>query len=182
MGDEHDGIADGSRDERQLEDAEAEEGLAEEDARQLGGAEKGGGGDERKEGRLKVAEEYFDSLPADARDELAEERFMGLVTQWSGELPAPESFLKYPEYAQRAMVSWNDARTIEESKRLDRIVDASIKSVTREQWLTFALNFVFSVLTFAAFVTTGSWVSFGFMAVPAITIAVNFKNSKKKDE
>ena len=182
MGDEHDGVADGSGYERKIEDAETEERLAEENACQLGSTEKGGSGNEREKGRLKVAEDYFDSLPADARDELAEEHFMGLVTQWSGELPAPESFLKYPEYAQRAMVSWNDARTIEESKRLDRIVDSSIKSVTREQWLTFALNVVFSGLTFAAFVTTGSWVSFGFMAVPAITIAVNFKNSKKKDD
>lgn len=102
--------------------------------------------------------------------------------QWEGELPDPESFSKYPDYVQAALVKWGDARTVRESDRLDRIVDDTSKSVTREQWMTFGLNVLFAILTFLAFIFTGSWVSFGLMAVPAITIAVNVRNNKGERE
>lgn len=80
------------------------------------------------------------------------------------------------------MVDWNNARTIDESNRLDKIVDASTKCVAREQWFTFVLNLSFAAMTLVAFVMTGNVVSFGFMAVPAISIFVNVRKRKMDDE
>lgn len=138
-------------------------------------------GNELQERQLEV-EDIVCSLPADVRDALAEESVMGLLMQWEGELPDPESFSKYPDYVQEALVKWGDVRTVRESERLDKIVDSTSKSVAREQWMTFGLNMLFALLTFAAFLCTGSWVSFGLMAVPAITIAVNVRNRENERE
>ena len=102
-----------------------------------------------------------------------------LVKGWSGLLPDPESFLAYPPEVQQSMVSWNDAKIVDESKRLDKLVDASIEEAKRENTLSFALNVLFLLGSFAAFMITRDPLSFGFLSVPGVTIAVNVWKDRK---
>ena len=101
---------------------------------------------------------------------------------WAGLLPDPDSFAKYPEYVQRSMVAWNDAQILDDSKRMDRLVDTAAKTVSREGVFTFVLNLVFALLAFAGFLITGSMASYGMLAIPGISIAVNVaqKNRERK--
>lgn len=182
MGYDNDGIADDPRIRQQQDAGEDAQRVEEAHERESCRTEKGCRDDERETEREEIARKVLDALPADVIGEIIEERHESLITQWSGELPDPDSFSRYPEYAQRAMVDWNNARTIDESNRLDKIVDASTKGAAREQWLTFVLNLSFAAMTLIAFVITGDVVSFGFMAVPAISIFVNVKRRKRDDE
>lgn len=96
-----------------------------------------------------------------------------LVKGWSGLLPDPESFLQYPESVQERMMSWNDAKIIDESKRLDKLVDADIRQSSVDSLMSFLINIVFALISFLAFVITGNPASFGFLAVPGVSIAIN---------
>lgn len=107
----------------------------------------------------------------------SEEEIKLLYTQWSGELPHPEVFAAYPEYVQRAMVEWNNARVIDESKRLDRIVDAAVVDGRRRAWITFLISSVSMIASSIAFVITGSVLALSPLSVPTVTIAVNIAKS-----
>lgn len=78
------------------------------------------------------------------------------------------------------MVAWNDAQIIDASKRLDKFADAAIKNVRLETVLTFILNFGFASGSFAAFIITGNLWSYGLLAIPGITIAVNLISNRRK--
>lgn len=105
-----------------------------------------------------------------------------IAKSWSGLLPDPDSFDAYPEWVQRRMTDWNDAKIIDESKRLDKITDAAIANIKLESILTFAINALFAMTAFLAFVITENAASFGLLSVPGITIAVNlWKSRKSKD-
>lgn len=80
------------------------------------------------------------------------------------------------------MVAWNDARILDESRRLDRIVDAGIKQSRVDGICSFLLNAGFAVMSMAAFIMTGNPASFGFLAVPTITVAINGFNVLRKDK
>lgn len=92
---------------------------------------------------------------------------------WSGLLPDPESFSKYPDFAQRKMIDWNDAQIIDESKRNDKIIEAAIKQLKWGQILSFLVNVLSIAAAFWCFNTTGNAASFGFLAVPGAAIVVN---------
>ena len=91
-----------------------------------------------------------------------------LVKGWSGLLPDPDSFSKYPQHVQDSMVAWNNAKILDESKRLDKLVDAGIKQVSRENVFSFVLNAGFAIVSLIAFIATRDPASFGFLAVPGI--------------
>lgn len=103
-----------------------------------------------------------------------------LVKGWSGLLPDPESFLKYPKPVQDSMVAWNDAKIIDESRRQDKIVEAGIKEARRENTFSFVLNAGFAVISLIAFLATKDPASFGFLAVPGVSIAINGVNILRK--
>lgn len=64
---------------------------------------------------------------------------------------------------------------------MDKIVDSAIKEVHRDTTFSFVLNLVFAIATLIAFVLTGSAWSYGMLAVPGISIAINLAKEKKGD-
>ena len=80
------------------------------------------------------------------------------------------------------MVAWNDAKIIEESKRQDRIVDAGIKEARRENTFSFVLNAGFALISLIAFLVTKDPASFGFLAVPGVSIVINGISILKKEK
>lgn len=117
-----------------------------------------------------------ESVAEEALGVVAIEKQLG----WAGLLPDPDSFAKYPEYVQRSMVAWNDAQILDDSKRMDRLVDTAAKTVSREGVFTFVLNLVFALLAFAGFIITGSMASYGMLAIPGISIAVNVAQKSRE--
>lgn len=111
-------------------------------------------------------------------EELA--RFIG--SSWSGMLPPPDEFKSYPEWVQEKMVAWNDAQTIDESKRLDQLVEAKVKDSRRSDWISFAVYVLFIVGAFAGYLITGDPKVFWSLVVPGASIVgnvvLNFYNDK----
>lgn len=181
MSHDYDGTADNPRNEREREDHENVSSFPEGYADVNAGAENGCRHDELadlKEEAIRKA--LTDISGADLGEAIAEVE-IAKYAEWSGLLPNPESFARYPEYAQRAMVEWNNANTIGGSKRMDKIVDSAIKEVHRDTTFSFVLNLVFAIATLIAFVLTGSAWSYGMLAVPGISIAINLAKEKKGD-
>lgn len=137
--------------------------------------------DESQVSDAEFAQKVIEAIPRETLVEALE--IIGLEqtsTQWSGILPDPDSFKQYPPDVQKAMVAWNDAQIIDASKRLDKFADAAIKNVRLETVLTFILNFGFASGSFAAFIITGNLWSYGLLAIPGITIAVNLISNRRK--
>lgn len=80
------------------------------------------------------------------------------------------------------MVAWNDAQIIDASKRDDKLTNAFIRSRTRDQWLSFAINAIFIFAAFISFIVTGDPSSFGFLAIPGVNIAFNIWKSRRDDD
>lgn len=121
---------------------------------------------------------------------------LGVDESWSGMLPKPEYYKAYPKDVQERMCQWNDAFTIDESKRQDRLVDNEIKQANIGTWISAVLFLVSMVFSLVCFLKTGSGWSFGFLAVPVMSVLSNMltpvfsrssvhdsdKGSKKKAE
>ena len=122
-------------------------------------------------------------MPAGKREEVLEELAVRVEQEWSGLLPDPDSFVKYPKHVQDHMIAWNDAQILDESKRNDDLVAAFISDKKWGQVPSFVINTLFLLASFISFVITRDPVSFGFLSVPGVTIAVNlFKDRKEKDQ
>ena len=105
---------------------------------------------------------------------------------YSGVLPRAEDFVQYPSEVQERMCRWNDAFTIDESQRQDRLVDNEIKQASKSMWITFVLFLVTMVLSFVSFIWTTSGWSFSFLAVPVMSMVSNmtkpvFSRSSRED-
>ena len=92
---------------------------------------------------------------------------------YSGLLPAPQHYLEYDAETRERMCRWNDAFTIDESKRQDKLVDNEIKQQNRGAWMTFALLILFSVMSFIAFMVTKNAASFWMLSVPVANVIGN---------
>lgn len=88
-------------------------------------------------------------------------------------LPEPASFAKYDRETRERICRWNDAFTVDESARQDRLVDAEIRQQDRGAWMTFALLLVFALASAASFVATGKAEAFLLLSVPALGIVGN---------
>ncbi len=186
------GLADDSRPGRKPEARENEEAVEREDEKERSVSAHDGCVDDSvlsvgEESPEEIAKAVIGEIPADELRRLLISGFsMGQTYQWKGLLPDPDSFGKYPKFAQEKMVEWNDAQIIDESDRSDRLVDAAIGQKKRGQLYTFLLNGLFAVLAFFAFVITEDAASFSLLAVPGATIIVNValdvRNKKHKTE
>lgn len=177
VSDDNHGIVDDPRPGQQQEDKEAPEGC--EDPHGERDPEPDGSCLDDEQKSLEKIEELLEAAPEPLRDILCE----ALVSKsWSGLLPDPASFGEYPEWVQHKMTDWNDARIIDESKRLDKMTDAAISNIRLESILTFTINAVFAMTAFLAFVITKDPASFGLLSVPGITIAVNLWRSRKSKD
>ncbi|WP_421788852.1 hypothetical protein [Gardnerella sp. DNF01205] len=101
--------------------------------------------------------------------------FLGSV-QWSGMLPDPKSFRQYPAEVQQKLCDWNDASTVDESIRQDRLVDLEIKTALRGQWIGAILFILCLIISFIAFLYTKSQWSWVPLALPALSFLRDFLN------
>ena len=109
----------------------------------------------------------------------------------SGPLPPADEFSRYaPEYQER-MCRWNDAFTIDESRRQDRLVEEEINQAKSGRWLTSGLLTLFGVLSAGLFAYTGDAHSFWMLSVPVVSIVGNMlqpifskssRGSREKDD
>lgn len=93
---------------------------------------------------------------------------------YSGMLPHPSIYKMYDDETRERMCRWNDAYTIDESKRQDKFVDSEIKARNRAQWISTLLMvaaFVCAIVTYALYQNTV--LSCAFIAVPFITVLAN---------
>ncbi len=93
--------------------------------------------------------------------------------QWSGMLPSPDEFNKYDEQTRERICRWNDAFTVDESARQDRLVDNEIKQQETGVAMTFVLVVAFGLAAFVSFLITRDIASFGFLSVPLLNFLGN---------
>lgn len=87
--------------------------------------------------------------------------------------PRPKDFIQYPEDTRERMCLWQDAFTIDESRRQDKLVKAEILQSLLGLIITSLLFFTALILSFVAFLNTHSPWSFGFLSLPAVSMLVN---------
>ena len=97
----------------------------------------------------------------------------GISESYSGMLPRPSDFNKYPADVQERMCRWNDAFTVDESNRQNQLVKAEIDQSRKGMWVSAGLFAVALLMSFISFLATSSPWSFGFLAVPVATIIAN---------
>ena len=93
---------------------------------------------------------------------------------YSGMLPHPSIYEMYDDETRERMCRWNDAYTIDESKRQDKLADFEIKVRSRAQWISALLMvaaFACAIVTYALYQNT--MLSCAFIAVPFITVLAN---------
>jgi len=72
------------------------------------------------------------------------------------------------------MMAWNDADTVDESKRQDRLVDAEIDQARVGRWIALGLT-AFCFIAAAIFFAFGNEVAgFAFLAAPVLTAGSRF--------
>lgn len=170
MRDDDHGIVDDPRPGRQQEDQGDASRIPEEDERR--GEEPD---DRRRDDELEKEIERSEGSITDPSSEAAREIIAEalLIKGWSGLLPDPDSFDRYRPDVQDHMLAWNDAKILDESKRLDKLVDANIAQTRRDGTMSFIVNLSFAAIAFLSFIITKDPASFGFLAVPGLTIAIN---------
>ena len=77
-----------------------------------------------------------------------------------------------PETRER-ICRWNDAFTIDESKRQDRLVDNEIEQARKGPVRSMIMLIVFSAFAFISFMITRDAASFWFLAVPVVSVIGN---------
>lgn len=177
MSDDNSRIVDDPRPGQQPQTRTDAQAIQDADDQQHQGTKSGCSDDEQETDQEALVEKILDAIP----EEEIERLLLGRVSvqQWRGLLPDPESFAGYPEYVQKQMVAWNDVQIIDESKRNDRITDAVISTRKWSQVLSFVINIVFVGVTFVSFLITNNPASFGFLAIPGVTIAINVWQDQK---
>lgn len=93
---------------------------------------------------------------------------------FSGMLPHPSIYKMYDAETRERMCQWNDAYTIDESKRQNKLIDLEIKIRARAQWMSMCLMafaFICAVVTYALY--HDAIFSVAFIAVPFITVLAN---------
>lgn len=108
---------------------------------------------------------------ADTDDTPAVEAFLHASKElnWSGMLPDPVTFAQYPSAVQERMMRWNDAYTVDESARQDRLVDAEIAESVRGSRRAVHILMICLALASAAFFIGHSLAGAGlFLGLPVL--------------
>ena len=106
----------------------------------------------------------------------------GISESYSGMLPRPSDFNKYPADVQERMCRWNDAFTVDESNRQNQLVKAEIDQSRKGMWVSAGLFAVALLMSFISFLATSSPWSFGFLAVPVATIIATVRADRVKKQ
>lgn len=129
-----------------------------------------GGTGRQKESDVAIEQDAFPEL---SDRELEKLLVAGVESSFSGALPPPDIFMQYPIEVRERMCAWNDAFTINESHRQDKLVDAEISQGKRGQWATIALFTLCILGSLIAFIMTRNPCSFILLSVPVCTMLTN---------
>ncbi len=131
---------------------------------------------------LAELEEVLEAIPEELRGRAATS-IAALVSRsesFSGMLPPPDLFRQYPVHVQDRMMSWNDAFTVDESARQDRLVDAEIAQARRGPYLSVGVVALGLFLALVAFLITGSvWAAGVFAGSPVLVFAAQLINTAR---
>lgn len=72
------------------------------------------------------------------------------------------------------MMAWNDATTIDESKRQDRLVDAEIDQAQTGRWIALALTAFCFIASVVFFALGNEFAGIAFLAAPVLTAGSRF--------
>ncbi|KFI65745.1 hypothetical protein [Bifidobacterium cuniculi] len=100
-------------------------------------------------------------------------QLLGLSESYSGLLPQPKFFNQYPKDVQERMCRWNDAFTVDESKRQDRLVDAEIDQGKKSMWISAILFGICIIVSLVCFLVTKDAWSIAFLSVPVVSMVLN---------
>lgn len=147
-------------------------------------------GEDRDEDLLRelIARQRKSDNDNDNRNGPAELISLGLRMSTVGPLPPASEFIKYPPNIQERMCRWQDAFTIDESKRQDQLVDNEIKQSRIGSILSSILLIIFGSFSLASFLITRDANSAWFLSVPVASIIGNIvqpvfsKSSRFKDK
>ena len=92
------------------------------------------------------------------------------LASYSGMLPPPEIFYKFSEADRERICRWNDASTIDESMRQDRLADAQVRLAEKGMVLTMRLTVLFALLSFVLFLVTSRIESFLLLSIPVANV------------
>lgn len=99
---------------------------------------------------------------------------------WEGPLPSPQVLAQYDVETQRKIIAWNDAKILDESKRLDSIVEAEISHAKTVTGWGVLFTLVFTALAGVAGLGQGNLALAAlFLGVPAMSIIATFINSAR---
>jgi hypothetical protein len=107
-------------------------------------------------------------------------QFLEFTTEqsWTGPLPSPEDFVKYPREVQEKVVEWNDVRILDESRRADSLVQAEIShSKTVTGWGVMLTLFFTTLAGIAGIGQNNLGLAALFLGVPALSIVTTFIQS-----
>ena len=179
VSDDGNGIVDDPRSGQQQKARERPKGLDGESRLELGQDEKGSniGKQEALDKRSEELLAAVDILDAASEDELES---AGIIlssesksVSFSGLLPHPDVHKLYDPETRERICRWNDAFTIDESKRQDRLVDNEIEQAKRGPILSMIMLTIFSLLAFVSFLVTRETASFWFLAVTVVSVIGN---------
>lgn len=96
------------------------------------------------------------------------------TVSFSGMLPHPETFNRYDSETRERICRWNDAFTIDESRRQDRLVDNEIKQAEKSFNVSTILIVLSLIFPFLMYLLSGNpWLSGIFISYPIISIIGN---------
>lgn len=95
-------------------------------------------------------------------------------SSWSGLLPRPDDFARYPVHVQDRMLQWNDAWTVDESNRQDKLVDAEIRQAERGPTRAMVLGLLCFVAAIVFFALGNNVAGVAFLAAPVLGFAAQF--------
>lgn len=99
---------------------------------------------------------------------------------WEGPLPSPQDFAKYTPEVQQKLLAWNDAKILDESQRLTRVVEAEIRHSNMVTRWGVLFTLVFTALAGVAGLGQGNLpLAALFLGVPAMSIIATFINSAR---
>lgn len=101
---------------------------------------------------------------------------------WDAGIPPPYIFYAYSEEDRQHWINWNNAGTVDESKRLDKFTEAAIANSKFQQWV--AAGSVYVLLAFSgvsAFYLQDRIMTGIFLGLPAVKLILGMFNKDKGD-
>lgn len=103
-------------------------------------------------------------------------------------LPPPAMLRDYPLEVQSQMLKWNDAFTIDESKRQDKLVDVEVENARKGPGRALTVLYLFGIAAIVFFATGNNEAGLALLAVPGLAVvgqllsAVASASSRPRDK